>query len=193
MKTETRFRESFSSLSLSNRIDLSSRIDRINRQEKSGRARELERLGAISRFDSGGKRPIGRGRSNSFRDFEINRLSLRDKYNGVNSISSLRFDCRCEIALLQWNFAIKKYKNTWEQNSVGTRNSRVYLWRVDAGKKEEGKKRKNDIGRGNWEFSRQWKRLHPFSNYRVETLYFPESTWNDLRSGHEARKWGKGK
>lgn len=60
---------------------------------------------------------IGGGRSNSFHDFEINRLSLRDKYNGVNSISSLRFDCHWEIALLR-NFTIKSTKDTRILNGI---------------------------------------------------------------------------
>lgn len=58
VKTETRFRESFSSLSLSlSRIDLSSMdppridVDRINRREKSGRSSRDGKIGAISRFE----------------------------------------------------------------------------------------------------------------------------------------------
>lgn len=113
VKTETRFRESFSSLSLSLSLESISRrwIPRASTsialivERKVDEAREMARLAPFHALNTNDRR------SNSFHDFEINRLSWRDKYNGVNSISSLRFDCHCEIALLlQWNFAINEYR-----------------------------------------------------------------------------------
>lgn len=123
VKTETRFRESFSLLSLSLSLSFLNRsldgsrasksIALIVKRKVDRRDGNLAPFHALTRKEA----TIGGGRSNSFHDFEINRLSLRDKYNGVNSISSLRFDCHWEIALLR-NFAIKSTKDTRILNGI---------------------------------------------------------------------------
>lgn len=107
-------------------------------ERKVDEAREMARLAPFHALNTNDRR------SNSFHDFEINRLSWRDKYNGVNSISSLRFDCHCEIALLlQWNFAINEYR---EYSGIKFRwNSwlslKEYLYLKTRGKKRGRKKK----------------------------------------------------